>query len=233
MIWSNPMSDLYTFDPTLLSKNENEFLLNALGEPTIVALRNIPRDVNAKAVRPILDRVNELQELEKHEDQKWVGVAALKKAITVWLQQNDKWASDHRRNRRAPRWPSLYSYDAKGTPRRSGPGSDSGRVKTYFGPSGERIPFEVQLIPENIAEWVAPGFTEQTQEKNLFIDTEKNRIECRVPLSEGGVCGHTESYRSDSRASYSAARARMSKHLRKPGAEVDLHRELYTNEFGA
>lgn len=226
------MSEMNTFNPVKFSDEENKWLLEFIDLPTVVAMRELRFPVNPKAVKPVLDRVNELKELDKHEGQSWAGTEAIKKAIQVWLRENAKWASDHRKNRRAPRWPSLYSYDGKGRPHLGGPGSDTGEVKTYFGPAGERIPFEIDLIPDQVpAEWVAPGFTEQSTEKFVRVDADSNRIECLVP-TQNGICGHTESYKANSRASYNAARARFSKHLRKTTEATELHREAYTNEFG-
>ena len=238
-----------SFDPVVLSTAENLFLLKHLGEPSIVALKDTnpahaalahPKDKAAivypdgvvpGSVKPILDGVAELLELEKHEGLQWVGVEGIKQAIHIWLEQNAKWKRDHQRTKRAPRWPSLYSFDSKGRPHLGGPGSDSGTIKTYFGPAGERIPFAIDLMPDGLVEWTAPGFTEAPVEKGLFVDPSTNRIECRVPVGDG-FCGHTESYKSDSRQSYNAARARMSKHLRKAIVEIEAHRELHTNEFG-
>src|SRR5687767_11814347 len=154
------MSEISTFDPVRFSDAENQFLLENLGLPTAVAMRKVAPPVNPKAVKPVLDRVNDLQEIEKHDGIKWVGIERLKDSINQWFKQNAKWKNDHRKNRKAPRWPSLYSYDSKGRPHWSGPGSDSGQVQTYFGPAGERIPFEVLLVPEDYQEWVAPGTTE-------------------------------------------------------------------------
>lgn len=225
------MSEISTFNPVKFSDAENKFLYENLGKETILAMRVLTPPVNPKAVRPILDRVNELIALEKHDGAKWVGVERLKEAIAQWIKQNQKWAFDHKRNKKAPRWPSLFSYDSKGRPHWSGPGSDSGEVRTYFGPAGERIPFEVLLVPENYAEWTAPT-VEQSGDPALYVDPEANRIECRVPV-DGGICGHTESYKPGSRSSYNAARARMSKHLRKATANAESHRELHTNEFNS
>lgn len=225
------MEVITTFDPVLFSNAENEFLLKHLGEPPIVALRDVPKNVNPAAVRPILARVQELNQLKEHEGESWCGIEPLKRTIEAYLKNNAKWAHDKKRSRQAPRFPSMYSFDAKGKKHLGGPGSDSGRVRTYFGPAGERIPFEVSLIPENFMEWHAPGFTEEPVSEGLKVDPETNRIECRVKVGEG-YCGHTESYKADSRSSYNAARARMSKHLRKATAETDAHRELHTNEFG-
>lgn len=224
--------EINQFDPVLCSTADNEFLLAQLGKPTIVAMRALQFPVTPATVRPILDRANELEELRKADKLEWVGYDAMKAAIVVWLNQNAKWADDHKRSRNAPRFPSLYSYDGKGRPHRGGPGSDSGRVRTYFAPNGDRIPFAIDLIPDQRREWAAPGFTEQSaNEKLLKVDSSTNRIECLVPVGDH-VCGHTESFKPDSRASQNAARARMSKHLRKSTIEVEAHRELHTLEFG-
>lgn len=224
--------DLQTFDPVKFSDAENRFLLENLGEPSIVAMRRLQHPVNPRAVKPVLDRVNELQDLERVDGIKWCGVEKVKATIEKWFEQNAKWRNDFRRSgKRAPRWPSLYSYDAKGRPHRAGIGSDSGQVRTYFGPAGERLPFEILLVPDNHMDWAPPSKqSEGSGDPLLYVDPEANRIECRVP-ADGGICGHTESYKPGSRSSYNAARARMSKHLRKATNEVELHRELHTNEF--
>lgn len=226
------MEDIQAFDPVLFSHAENQFLLDHLGEPSVVALRKITeKGVNPAAIKPILERVNELAQLESVDGDKWVGIEAIKQAIRVYQRESAKWAYDKKRFRGAPRFPSLYSYDGKGRPHRGGPGSDSGRVRTYFGPAGERLPFEVQLTGDYQAEWAAPGMTEGTVSAGLRVDADVNRIECLVPVGDS-VCGHTESYKPDSRSSYNAARARMSKHLRKAVQEKEAHMELHTNEFG-
>lgn len=243
------------FNPVSLSHAENEFLLKHLGEPSVVALKSIrvergpiqtavktpdknpllyPDGVIPASVKPILDGVRELMELEKAEGLKWVGIDAIKSAILTWQRENKKWSDTYKRTGgRVPRWPSLYSWDAKGRPHLGGPGSDSGSVKTYFGPNGERIPFAIDLLVSeyDTTEWKPPTKDEGITESLLHVDAQANRIECRVPVN-GGVCGHTESFKEGNRASYNAARARMSKHLRKATEEADLHREVHTNEFG-
>ncbi len=228
------MSEMNTFDPVLYSKAENRFLLDALGKPPVVVLRDIPAGVNPRAVRPIVQRVYELMELEKHERVPWVGIDALKEKINAYITNDDKWARDHQRSRTAPRYPSLYSYDVRGKAHKGGIGSDNGRVRTYFGPNGERIPFAVDLVPDRDESWTPPTLTDEAPKGSLLVeDASMRRFECHVPQDNGGVCGHTESYKADSRASRSAARARMSKHLRKSLDNAEGHRELYTNEFGS
>lgn len=225
--------DIQKFDPVTYSDAENKFLLDNLGTAPVIARKNALglSGMNPRAVMPMIERVYELEELKRVEGTNWVGVEALKEKIKIWLRENAKWASDAKRNKRAPRWPSMYSFDAKGKGHRGGPGSDADRVRTYFGSAGERLPFEVYLFPENQAEWSAPGFDDKPANEGLFVDPNSNRIECRVRVGDG-ICGHTESYKADSRASFNAARARMSKHLRRATEEVEAHRELHTNEYG-
>jgi hypothetical protein len=220
--------EINSFDPVLFSIEENKFLLEALGKKSIVALREISsKAVNPKAIKPVLDRVIELETLKEVDGQQWCGVEPIKESIRAYLSENEKWAREKARfknNRNVPRYPSLYSYDQKGRPHLGGVGSDSGRVRTYFDARGNRVPFEVRFFAVDEGTWAAPGFTEQATSGGLFVDDANNRIECKV-------CGHTESFRGESRASYAAARARISKHLRGAKKDVDRHREVHQEEF--
>jgi hypothetical protein len=216
---------IQTFNPVLLSEEENTFLMANLGQPPVVAAKAIKAPVNPRAVLPIIERVFELEQLKTHEATPWVGVEVIKQAIKTWLEQDAKWRNDFERTRgRAPRFPSMYSYDSKGRAHRGGPGSDTHIPKTYFDKAGNRLNFEVDLLPEYTAPWTAPGFTEQLSTPGLTVNQELSRIEC--------FCGHTESFKGESRSSYNAARARMSKHLRKATENVEQHREAHTLEFG-
>lgn len=233
-------NEITEFDPVTYSKEELLWLLVNLDKPPVVARGNIravrlpalgqnknnviyPDGVNANAVMPLLERVQQLDQLEQHEGTKWVGKEAIKRAIQTFLDVDAKWEHDWRRTKgRAPRFPSFYSFDSKGRPHFGGPGSDSGKVKTYFGPNGERIPFALPLIAEEVIDW-SPGFTEKPEE-GLTVNESLHRIEC--------FCGHTEQYKLGSRSSFNAARARISKHLRSATDDTDRHREIHTNEFG-
>ncbi len=213
-----------TFDPVQFSTAENEFLLTALGLAPIVAVRQAPPGVNLRAVRPVIEKVYELIELQKHSGVEWVGVDKIKESIKTYLSQAERWSLDKRKGR--PRFPSMFTYDSRKRAHRSAPGSDSGQVRTYFGPDGERVRFEVDLVPDSRTDWDADWVKadEPKPKSGLTVDHDNKRIEC-------GICGHTESFNPDSRASYNAARARTSKHLRTATEEVDAHRELHTNEF--
>lgn len=220
----------YSFDPVLLSKTENLWLLENLEKPAVVALQTVPMGANPKTLRGVLDMVRELTELQAAGRLTWKGPDAIRGAIRKWLEQDSKWEADWQRfGGKIPRYPSLYSFDSKGRPHRAGPGSDNGRVRTYFGPAGERIPFAVNLLEIDESVWKGPTDDDNTVVikpgvDRLVVDGNLHRIEC--------FCGHTEQYREGSRASYNAARARMSKHLRKATDETERHRELHTAEFG-
>lgn len=212
-------------DPVLYSHEECEWLLENVDKPPAVALRNLPKGVNVTQVKPLLERLQELEQLKAADGLQWIGFQEVKNAIKTYLDQDAKWAHDAMRMRKAPRFPSLYSYDSKGRPHLGGPGSDAGRVRTYFGPNGERIPFAKTLIFDWAPEWAAPaGASDEKLDSGLTDNDQFNRWEC--------FCGHTEQYKAGSRASKNAARARMSKHLRKATEEVDRHREVHTNVFG-
>jgi hypothetical protein len=233
-------NEITEFDPTLFSKEECNWLLENIDKPVSVAMSSIravrlpavginknnvvyPDGVNPNAVKPLLDKLQELEDLKVHQGQEWVGKEAIKSAIQTWLAVDAKWEHDWRRTRgRAPRFPGLYSFDARGKGHFGGPGSDNGRVKTYFNEKGERLPLSISLIPEETIEW-SPGFTEKPVSVELTVNADLHRLEC--------FCGHTESFKEGSRASFNASRARMSKHLRAAKDEVDRHRELYTLEF--
>ena len=221
-----------TFDPVQYSWEENEFLLQHVGEPPVVALKARPANVIQAAVKPVLDRIYELIELEKHNAVTWVGIERVKEAIQTYLVQSRKWASDKRTG--APRFPSMYAYDSRNKPHRGGVGSDSGQVHTYFDAKGQRQPFAVPLIVDDIAAWKPDWDTTEVHGTDnpdpvygLKNDAENQRLECMI-------CGSTESYSAESQISFNAARARMGKHLitAKDPLLSTAHRELHTREFG-
>jgi hypothetical protein len=213
------------FNPVVYSLEENAFLLTHLGELSAVAFDGgVPTGVNMTTLKPVLDRVYDLNQLKEIRGLDWVGVKTLKEAITVYLNQQQSWVEIQRKG--GPRFPSMHTFDGKGRPHFQGPGSDSQRVSTYFGRDGKRHPFSVELHSSD-ATWVAPWTEIGMREapKDLIIDTENRRVEC-------AVCKHTESFKADSRSSFNAAKARMSKHLKSTTDDVDIHREYYTNIKG-
>lgn len=218
------MSELQVINPARYSEAEGEFLIEHLGEPPVVAMRAVGHGVNPKAVQPLIQRVYELNQLQEHENQPWVGTEALKEAFALYLGYMRKWRSDRRKG--APRFPSLFTYSAKGRPQWAAPGADGGIVKTYFDEKGQRKSFEIELVPDGIPEW-RPEWSaadEPAQGSRVVVNHELNRWEC--------FCGHTETFRPDNRSSYSLAKTRMSKHMRNAKDQVEEHRDAYAMEWG-
>jgi hypothetical protein len=237
------------FDPVDYSVEELAFIIAHAGEPTIVALSHLTQERlaepargkdgrikdknpvfyplgNPNALRPLFERLNELDEMQKHQGEPWCGVEAIKTAAKRFIAENERWKRDYKRG--APRWPSLYSYDSKGRPHRDGPGSDSGKVRTYFTEEGKRASFRVPFVPKDLdggsLEWANRAKADDPT-SGLYVDHDKHRIECLV-------CHHTEQFNPESRKSFSGARGRMSRHLRSAKTEVEAHREVHTAEFG-
>jgi hypothetical protein len=217
--------EMNTVNPALYSEAENEFLLAHLGESPRIALRTASPGVNPKAVSPLLEKVVELEELQERGEQQWLGIDGLREGIVTYLSQYRKWTADRRRG--APRFPSLYGYTPKGRPVWAAPGADAGIVQSYFSSDGSRKSFVITLVPEEQPEW-NPDWAkadEPSPESGLVVNHDAHRVEC--------FCGHTESFREDSRSSYNIARARMSKHLRQATEDVDKHREVYALEYAS
>ena len=80
-----------TFDPVSYSLMECQFLLDHLGEPSFQALQGAHPEIAPSTVKPIIDRVYELIDLEKRGVLSWVGVDAIKTSINIYLEQQAKW----------------------------------------------------------------------------------------------------------------------------------------------
>lgn len=226
---AEPTSETATFDPVLYSDVELHFLLEHAGEPPVVAMqKGLPPGVNPNAIRPVLAHLYEFVELEKHQGQHWIGVEKVKQAIRVYLEQQAAWKA--MRKRGAPRFPPMFSYDQRGRAHRYGPGSDGGQVKTWIDAEGKRHVFAIDLYGERADDgaWVAPWATGVEAPAAIAEHAELPRIECTIP-----GCGHTESYNPESASSRNLAKGRMKKHLMNPKNNVELHRELHTNEYGS
>lgn len=217
---------LEVFDPVTFSLEENRFLLTALGKPPLTAMDGAPITVNPKAVEPVIDAVYQFSQAEAHSGLKWCGIEAIKASIETYLEQAEQWRTDRRRG--APRWPSLHTFDSRGRGYKGAVGSDSGTVRSYFTPDGQRKRFAVEFQPVEAPAWT-PAWTkadEPSKSDGIFVDETNKRVECLV-------CGHTESFKLESRASLTAAKGRIAKHLRNAKEEPERHREALHKSFGS
>lgn len=215
-----------TFNPVKYSKEENAFLLENVGKAPIVALKGLNQEgVNPRAVRPVLQEVYDREQLRTHEGVEWAGVESVKEKIQDFLTLDAQWEMAYNKSHgKIPRFPTLYTRDGKGKFHWAGPGSDSSYPKHYE-KNGVVTTFELDLDGNVEEDWDL-GLSAPTVTLSLVHDEAKTRLECPI-------CNHTESYKKDSRSSYNAARARMSKHLKSATEEQSLHQELYTVEFGS
>lgn len=227
--------DKNVFDPALLSFPDCHYLLAHAGEPPVLAIPAIPPACNKVTLIQWVERFYELEELKKARGTDWAGVEAIRACIQKYLDVRATWKRDESYG--APRNPSMFAFDTRGNAHEGAPGSDSGRVRTYFDEAGNRIPFAINVIekgstgawkPSWIAKKVLDPGPAPAQKFEILEPEGKNCIECGVL-----GCGHTETFRPESRSSKNAARARMSRHLRNSKIEPQAHLELHTLEFGS
>lgn len=217
---------MQVFDPAAYSLEELKFSRDRLGLPPAVALKDeIPTGVSANTVAGLLRAVYELEELRKHRGESWVGVEALQSSIDTFLREYQKWQGMHKRG--APRLPTMYAWDARGRPHKSGVGADSGQVRTWIDSEGKRHPLAVELKgikdEEFVADWVKP---QEPLPTDLIEDMENGNVACPV-------CKYSQVFKPDSPASYRMAKARISKHMKSSGVKDPIrHREAYTFIFG-
>lgn len=217
---------MQVFDPAVYSLEELKFSRDRLGLPPAVALKDeIPTGVSARTVSELLRAVYELEELRKHRGESWVGVEALQSSIDTFLREYQKWQGMHKRG--APRFPTMHAWDARGRPHKYGVGADGSQVRTWIDSEGQRHAFAVELKgikdEEFIADWVKP---QEPLPTDLVEDMDNGTVAC--PL-----CGYSQSFKSESPASYRMAKARIGKHMKSSGVKDQIrHRELYTYIFG-
>ena len=195
------------FDPVKYSVEENQFFLQHLGtSPVAVLQAPLPTGVAPAAVQEVLGTVYELEELQKHRGNTWVGSASISAAIEVYLRESAKWVDLAKKG--APRFPTMHAWDGKGRPHRSGIGSDAGQVTTYIDADGNRQPLAVSLTESPVAsfhpDWVKP---EAPLPDAYVVDEDQGILTCPVD-------GWSTNFKPESRSSFNVARARMARHCK-------------------
>lgn len=233
----------HVFEPAIYSDEELNFFLSHLEQTPTAALHGaLPAGVNPTAVRSLLDRLQEYDQLQKVHAVAWSGFDAIKDSILRYLAWRERTEEIYRRtggrsNQRAIRHASQYVWDGSGNAYKFGIDADSAEmVRTEIMEDGSRRPFGVKmlepegkLIPslEDIAPWVRTGKgAAQALADKVVIDqsTRQGTMKCTV-------CGRVESFDSKNRQELSAARARMSRHLKTAKNEVARHRLLHRKTY--
>lgn len=218
-----------TFDPVLLSRPENEFVIAHVGKaPAVVRTLPFPAGVNPNAVLPVIERVYDLIEVEKANGAPWIGVAAVQAAAQTYLTQLDEWDELRRKNAHNtgwPKYPTMAGWDTKGKAALGATGSDAGQVRTYFDEHGDRRPLAISLHDTEQATFLPPWIKQTVQHDSLIVDDAQGFVRCPV-------CQHTETYNNESQSARNMAQGRMAKHLLGAKTHVEAHRDLHTKAYG-
>lgn len=215
-----------TFDPVLLSLEENAFLMEHIGKaPAVVRKGTFPPGVNPKAVLPVIEELYALSEVEKADGEAWTGFDAIRDRCATYLAQRAQWDTmKQRAGKTFPTQPSMAAWSATGKPSVGGAGSDSHRVRTYFDEQGNRQKFAVGLHHDGPA-FSVPWLKSTKVYDGLTVDEEKGAITCPI-------CAHTETFNLDAASSRNLANSRMARHLLSAKKELDAHKLLHTKVFG-
>lgn len=233
----------HTFEPATLSAGELNFLLDHLTESPNVALhKGVPTGVNPTAIQSVLGELQELHQLHQAHGQLWAGFDAIKDSVLRYLSWQERCREIYRRTggvqgQRSVLHASLYAWDASGSYFKAGIDADSAEmVRTEILDDGSRKPFGVRLLepaghmaPDlgEVAPWtrigggIRPKITDALVEKRAKTT---GSITC-------SVCEKAEAFDPRSRQSYSAARARMGRHLSSAKNEVARHRLLHRKAY--
>lgn len=250
------------FEGSAFSNQECLFLLENLGQAPIVALdeeEEIPEGVNEAAVRPILQRVHDLElyqaaQREKHggmELEIYCGIPALRQVLEDTLQWRKEVAELKRRTRgstpemrRAAGAPSLAMWDPDtDIPYFGGIGADSDKVLTALGEGGVRIPLHTEIQASGVGAiktmaGVAKFVKSKTQaeQQGKLAEITPNELEF---INSGAfsavkcpICGKAEDYETAKSSTKRAAMARMMQHLQAATVQRDQHRLLKTRVQG-
>lgn len=218
------MQNINRFEPAFYSIEENEFLFENVGKSPAVALHGgTPKNVNPKAVRPVLERVYELMELDKHQGQEWAGLDALKQSLRIYIDSVKEWEDDKRKG--APYPPTMFDLDSRGRARFGGIGSDAGYVSTYFDANGGRRKLGVNLTTDGIAQKYIPAWARRKMElhrtpQSLVIDEALGHVSCPV-------CQFVVNYNPDDTTKLNVAKAQMGKHMLRATKDPDDHKAAY------
>lgn len=224
------------FEPALFSIEELEFLLDHLGETPNVALHEMDEEgVNPKAIRPILTRFVELDELEKVRKVPWAGYDAIKDSIKRYLDWHNKTAELQEEG--LPRHPSQHNFEEDGTVTRGGTGADSSEmVRSEILDTGERKVFTVRLRDVKgggsmKAPWLggpksksapAKTATAKVEEKDQIVHDRKRGL-YMCGICDEAICTYSK---TGGARSLTMAKRKVERHLRTSRKAPARHRAV-------
>lgn len=152
------MAKVERFEVSAYSLAEAQYLLDNLGQPALVVLGDeedvpdLPKGVNPAAVRPILQRAYDLEQVFKARHIAWSGFDAMKKVLKLylaWMQlvkaaKRAVGRNEPAEDRRAANFPSGHLWD-DGVAAYYGIGADAGRLLSMIDDDGNRVPLWIDL----------------------------------------------------------------------------------------
>lgn len=253
---------LDVIDPEFLgtqySDEELHFLMEHLGEPSIIAApedEELPPGVNEKQVLPLLDRTHQLDLYEQNQREKvgdetltvWVGFEKLREVIQAtldWRAQRNELKRLTRGSspevRRAAGAPSLHMWDrTTDVAYLGGPGADSDIVRTAITEEGNREELFTHLRAGAGASVRSIADVAKFTRSRSAAEQSNRRMEgpSELKYEEGAsqglcscpICGKSEPYEMNKTSAKRAATVNIMRHLMSESVtQVDAHRLLYT-----
>lgn len=225
------------FHPADYSLPELRFLLEHLEESPTVALDGgqpvkTPRDrsvnlkvgehvINPVQVRPLLQRMYELEELRRVRQKPWAGYDPIRESIERFIAFQENCIEWQKQGH--PRHPSMHTWDSTGERYKGGIGSDpSDRIRHEILPNGERRPFEVHLLQSEQSKTKLPWLSKDAPVNTDRIIHENGIMHCTIcdkPITSYDV--------ALGRKAANKARAAARKHCKTAKNEIARHRTLF------
>lgn len=218
------------FEPADFALPELRFTLDHLGESPNVALHGeIPPNVNPVAVKALLGRLYDLEELQKVKGVPWgwsddgtlTGFDAITDSIERYLAWQAKCLEMQQQGQ--VRHPSQHTWDSTGARTHGGIGSDaSDKVRSEITNDGRRLKFAVTLHDDGRQRVVRPPWLQPAPVIGDDAITLDNGV-YSCSICEKPICSFDV---DKGRPAQNKARTLVRKHVRETKTELARHRSL-------
>lgn len=222
--------DVNLFEPADYSIEELRFALEHLRESPNVALHGtLPTGVNPVAVKGLLGRLHDLDELRRIKGVPWgvsddgtlTGYAAIEDSIDRFIRWQEQCLE--LQSRGGPRHPSQKTWDSTGAMTDGGIGADaSEKVRSEIGNDGTRRKFAVTLQEDGRKRTIRmPWQQEDVKVGSDAITVHDGVYHCSV--CEKPITSFDP---TKGRTAQNKARTLVRKHVREAKSEIARHRAL-------
>jgi hypothetical protein len=218
------------FEPADYAIEELSFTLKHLRESPNVALHDgVPAGVNPLAVKTLLGRLYDLEELRTIKGVPWgwsddgalTGFDAIEDSITRFIKWQEKCLDMQKRG--GPRHPSQHTWDSTGAMSHGGIGSDaSEKVRSEITDNGERRKFAVMLHEDGRKRSLRMPWQKPSPKIGDDAITLDNGVYtcsiCQKPIASFDI--------DKGRPAQNKARKTVREHIRQTKSELQRHRSL-------